>query len=101
MQGSEDFLQDGLQFVCVDETSKNEQTFARKYGRAYSGERAELKDVFVQGDRYSLVTALTVDGYIASDVVPGSLDSMDFLEFIQEKVVRPNVVLPWIELNYH
>lgn len=93
MQGSEDFLQDGSQFVCVDETSKNEQTFARKYGRAYSGERAELKDVFVQGDRYSLVAALTVDGYIASDVVPGSFDSMDFLEFIQEKVVRSHVVL--------
>ena len=93
MQGSEDFLQDGSQFVCVDETSKNEQTFARKYGCAYSGERTELKDVFVRGDRYLLVIALTVDGYIASDVVPGSFNSMDFLEFIQEKVVHSQVVL--------
>ena len=101
MQGSEDFLQDGLQFVCVDETSKNEQTFAWKYGRAYSGECTELKDVFVQGDRYSLVAALTVDGYIASDVVLGSFDSMDFLEFIQEKVVHPHVVVLWIDFNYH
>ena len=57
MQGSEDFLQDGSQFVCVDQTSKNEQTFARKHGHAYPGEHTELKDVFVQGDRYSLVTA--------------------------------------------
>ena len=33
-------------------------------GCAYSEEHAELKDVFFHGDRYSLVTALTVDGYI-------------------------------------
>ena len=90
MQASDDFLDDGSQFVCVDEMSKNEQTYARKYGRAYSGERAELKDVFVRGDQYSLVAALTVDGYIASNVIPGSFDSMDFLEFIQEMVVRSN-----------
>ena len=83
MQVSNDFLDDGSQFVCVDETSKNELTYARKYGRAYSGECAELKDVFARGDRYSLVAALTIDGYIASNAVPGSFDSMDFLEFIQ------------------
>ena len=90
MQASEDFLPDGSQFICLDETSKNELTYARKYGRAYSGDRAELRDVFVRGDRYSLVAALGVDGYIACDVMPGSLDSVDFLEFIQEKVVGSN-----------
>jgi transposase len=87
MLGSAAFLPDGSQFVCLDETSKNELTYARKYGWAYSGERAELKDVFICGDRYSLVAVLTVDGYIATHVVPGSLDSMDFLEFVQEQVV--------------
>jgi len=90
MQAGDDFLHDGSQFVCVDETSKNELTYARKYGRAYSGERAELKDVFVCGDRYSMVAALTVDGYIASHIVPGSFDSIDFIDFIQEQVVMPS-----------
>ena len=56
-------------------------------GCAYSEEHAELKDVFFHGDRYSLVTALTVDGYIASNAVPGSFDSMDSFEFIQEMMV--------------
>jgi hypothetical protein len=87
MQVSDDFLPDGSQFVCVDETSKNEHTYVRRYGCPYSGECTELKDVFVWGDRYSLVTALTIDGYIASDAVPGSFGSIDFLEFIQEMVV--------------
>jgi len=47
MLTSNDFLPDGSQFICLDETSKNELTYARKYGCAYSGERAELTDVFV------------------------------------------------------
>jgi hypothetical protein len=65
MQASEDFLPHGSQFICLDETSKNELTYARKHGRAYSRDRAELRDVFVRGDRYSLVAALSVDCYIA------------------------------------
>lgn len=89
MLEGDDFLADGSQFICLDETSKNERTYARRYGRAFSGERAELKDVFVRGDRYSLVAALAVEGYIALEVVPGSFDSMDFLDFVQDQVVCP------------
>ena len=48
------------------------------------------KMFFLWGDQYSLVATLTVDGYIASNVVPGSFDFMDFLEFIQEMVVHSN-----------
>ncbi|TFK63036.1 hypothetical protein BDN72DRAFT_742110, partial [Pluteus cervinus] len=59
----------------IDETSKNERSYARTHGRSLQGEPAILKDVFVRGDRYSLVAALTVDGYIAAHAVPGSLDS--------------------------
>jgi hypothetical protein len=75
------------QNLCVDETSKNKHTYARHFGRAMSGEQAILRDVFVQGNRYSLVAAITIDGYIASTVVPGSLDSFDFYNFIAEDVV--------------
>jgi transposase len=54
-RASEDFCGDGSEFVCVDETSKNELTYARRYGRSMSGEQAHLTDVFVRGDRYSLI----------------------------------------------
>jgi hypothetical protein len=87
MQQGGDFLQDGSQIVCLDETSKNELTWARRYGRAACGERAELTDVFIRGDWYSLLAALTIDGYIVTEVVPGSYDSISFYEFIQEKLV--------------
>jgi hypothetical protein len=33
--------------VVLDETSKNERTWARTHGRSLSGERVQLKDVFV------------------------------------------------------
>ena len=78
----------GREFVVVDETSKNDHSTARHYGYALSGERAELVDVFVRGDRYSLVAAMTVSGYIAAHAVPGSFDAMSFYDFIAEEVVR-------------
>ena len=81
------FIGDGSEFVVVDETSKNERTFARHYGRAPRGQRAQLKDVFVRGDRYSLCAAMTVDGYIAARVVEGSFDAEQFYNFIAEEVV--------------
>lgn len=85
---SEDFSGTGCEFVCVDETSKNELTYARRYGRAMSGEQAHLHDVFVRGDRYSLVAAITTKGYISTQVVEGSFNAEEFYHFIAEDVVN-------------
>src|SRR6202453_2632201 len=81
------FQGDGSEFVCLDETSKNELSYARRYGRSLAGERAHLTDVFVRGDRYSLVAAITKEGYIAAHVVEGSFDSFEFYNFVAEQVV--------------
>ena len=75
---------DGSEFVCLHKTSKNEHTYGRQLGRAMSGEQAQLKDVFVHGDRYSLVAAITTKGYTASHVVPGSFDCFEFYDFVAE-----------------
>jgi transposase len=83
-----DFSGDGSEFVCVDETSKNDITYARRYGRSMSGEPAVLTDVFARGDRYSLIAAITKDGYIAAHAVPGSFDAFEFYDFIAEDVVN-------------
>lgn len=85
---SEDFSGTGCEFVCVDETSKNELTYARRYGRAMSGEQAHLHDVFVRGDRYSLVAAITTKGYISTQVVEGSFNAEEFYHFVAEDVVN-------------
>lgn len=87
------FQGDGCEFVFVDETSKDERTWARHYGRAMSGACANLADVFVHGDRYSLVAAMTVEGYIAAEVVEGSYDRDLFYEFITQQVVCHSYLL--------
>jgi len=83
------FQGDGSEFIFVDETSKDECTWACHYGCAMSGARASLSDVFafIRGDRYSLVAAMTIDGYIAADVVEGSYDCELFYALIMQQVV--------------
>ncbi|KIK97578.1 hypothetical protein PAXRUDRAFT_136009 [Paxillus rubicundulus Ve08.2h10] len=78
---------DGSQVVCIDGTSKNELKWACHYGRAMSGTHATPSNVFMQGDHYSLVATITIDGYLAVDVVEGSYNSELFYNFIAEKVV--------------
>lgn len=82
-----DFTGTGVEFVFVDETSKNELTYGRRFGYAPVGERAEKADVFVRGQRYSVVAAMATCGYIAAQAIPGSFDSHTFYEFIVEDVV--------------
>ncbi|KAK0430786.1 hypothetical protein EV421DRAFT_1693024, partial [Armillaria borealis] len=59
----------------IDESSKDERTWAHHYGRSPVGTNADLSDVFVQGERYSLIAALTTEGYIVTRVQIGSFDS--------------------------
>lgn len=83
----DNFQGDGSEFIFVDEMSKDECTWAHRYGWAMSGSQAHLTDVFVCGDRYSIVAAMTVNRYIAADVVEGSYDCDLFYEFISQQVV--------------
>jgi transposase len=77
----------GREFVTIDESSKNEHDVCRRYGRAPIGYPADFEDVFIRGVRYTLVAAMSMDGYIAQRVVEGSLDSFDFFDFIVDDVV--------------
>jgi transposase len=76
------------QVVCVDESSKDDRVVFRLYGHAMSGHRAVIPANFARGLRFSIVAALSVDGYIAQRVVPGSVNSAEFFDFIVENVVR-------------
>ena len=49
----DDFLADGSQFICVDESSRHEHAYGKRCGLTYSGDQTELKDVFVCGDIYT------------------------------------------------
>ena len=71
-----------------------------------AGRHAALTDVFVCGDHYSLVAAITAEGYMAAHVVEGSFDSKTFYEFIATKVVSANphfftCILLWFLASLH
>jgi transposase len=90
---NDDLAGDSNLLVMADETSKNDLTLARRFGRALAGERAAFTDVFTRGQRYSLAAAISRQGYIAAKVIPGSFDSFDFFEFVAEQVVSISFVL--------
>jgi transposase len=71
----------------LDETSKNDKTAARGYGRAKKGRRATMNQRFVRGTRLSATALLTVDGIMASTVVEGSMNREMYLEFLEHRVV--------------
>jgi len=74
--------------VFVDETSKDDRTVYRHYGHSIAGNRATISSNFVRGECYSMVAALSLDGYEAVRVVSGSVDGEEFLDYIVNDVVR-------------
>lgn len=77
----------GMEFVAVDESSKDERTLSRGYGRSPLGQRAESSEDFVRADRYTLTAAMSTEGYIATRIILGSMDAYEFFDFIVEDVV--------------
>ena len=73
--------------VFLDESSKDGHTIFRKYGRAPLGERPVIQESVDRGTRYSILPAITVDGYIAVRVVEGSVDGAEFFDFVLHDVV--------------
>ena len=54
------------QVITVDESRKDDHTIFRHFGHAPCGHQASIDADFVHGDRYSIVAALSVDGYLAT-----------------------------------
>lgn len=75
--------------MAIDESSKNDHTYGRRYGRSPLGQRADISAPFIHGERYSMIAAMSKKGYLAVRVVPGSVDSFGFFYFIVEDVVSP------------
>ncbi|KAF8234979.1 hypothetical protein L208DRAFT_1259131, partial [Tricholoma matsutake] len=59
----------------------------QRYGRSPVGNSADLVNPFICGEWYSLVAAMSVTGYLATCVVPGSLNSFAFFDFIVDDVL--------------
>jgi len=76
------------QLIFVDESAANERTADRKYGWATKGAKAFAKISMKRSEKWSILPAYTLDGFIAWDVVQGSYNKQLFNDFIR------NFVLP-------
>ena len=74
--------------VTADESSKDNRTIFRRWGRSIKGTPARVHTKFTRGERYSILAAISVDGYVATRVVVGAVDSHEFFDFIVSEVVR-------------
>jgi transposase len=70
------------QMVFLDESSKDGHTLFHQYGRAPIGQTPQESMIHDRGIRYSILPALTLDGYIAIRVVEGSIDGGEFFDFV-------------------
>jgi transposase len=76
----------------LDETSKDERTPTRMFGRPNKGQRAKKKAKFVRGRRLSTEALLTLNGIVACTVVEGSMTKALILEYLEHNVVSDIVL---------
>ncbi|KAF9257701.1 hypothetical protein L218DRAFT_975135 [Marasmius fiardii PR-910] len=69
------------------ESSKDEREFSQCYGWAPIGFHADTTAPLIWGDWYSLITAMSMNGYMATYVVEGSVDAAEYFELVVEEVV--------------
>lgn len=75
------------QLIFIDESAKDERTLNRVYGYSNRGCRIQKNTIFLRGKRYTILPALSLDGYIAVDIIEGSCNKEKFKDFILSKVV--------------
>jgi len=67
------------------------------YGYSPINTRARKSVVFVRGKRYTILPALSLEGFIAVDVIEGSCDMKRFQTFILTQVViRIYIVIVYV-----
>ena len=75
------------QLVFLDESAANERNKDRKFGWAPVGLPAVISALFKRSERWSVLPAYTVDGYMAWEVMQGSYTTKLFNAFVREKVL--------------
>ena len=75
------------QLIFIDETAKDERTLTRLYGYSPINTRAQKNVVFVRGTRYTILPALSLEGFIAVDIMEGSCNKERFQTFVLTQLV--------------
>jgi hypothetical protein len=73
--------------VFIDESGINSKLGERSYGRAPKGRRIHHKVTTQKSRNFSLLPALSMDGYLACNLYRGSIDAERFETFIRDDVL--------------
>ena len=76
------------QLVFLDESAKDERSLSCGYGYSFMNTSAKKKVVFVRGKRYTILPALSLQGFIAIDIMEGSCTKERFKNFVISDVVK-------------
>jgi len=56
--------------------------------------------VFIRGKRYTILPALTLDGFVAVDIFEGACDRQKFVDFVLNQVVYKITILLFYNFIY-
>ncbi len=82
------------QLIFIDESTKDERSLSRLYRYSSQNTHVCKKVVFVWGRRYTILPALTLDGFVAIDIFEEACDKKKFVDFILNQVVCKIILLP-------
>ena len=85
--------------IFTDEAVHNRKASAWTKGWSLVGRRCVQRRHFICGQRFSILPILTLDGIIAYDIIPGSVNSERFVQFLRKLVVRLFLHLLWLKSN--
>jgi len=75
------------QLIFLDESAANERTGDRKYGWSPIGADCGVARSYKRLERWSVLLALTVDGYLSYLITQGSITAKAFETFVEEQVL--------------
>ena len=74
------------QLIFIDESSKDERTLTRLYGYSSINTRAKKSVVFIREKHYTILPALSLEGFIAVNIMEGSCDKERFQTFVFDSI---------------
>jgi hypothetical protein len=77
----------GFQLVFLDESGINKKLGDRDHGYSPKGRRIPQKVSPGRAENYSLLPAMSIDGYIACRLYRGAIDSERYEDFIRNDVL--------------
>jgi len=92
------------QIACIDESAANERTGDRRYGWSQLGLICEQKGPYKRSERWSILPALTTEGWIDYIIYQGSITKDIYLQFLEERVLpklRPGMILIMDNASIH